>query len=109
MSSDEQRRQTPTERNHELLKLALERPAPASGNPSFQVNQEKAVGGATVWTWQVHVPVCDEYPTSQDAFDAATGYAAQLSKLFPPPNGAPDLGKQLEQSVKKSGPQGVVK
>ena len=104
-----ERRQTPTERNHELLKLALERPAPVSGNPSFQVNQEKAVGGATVWTWQVHIPVCDEYPDSQAAFDAATGYAARLSKLFPPPNDSPDLGKQLEQSAKKSGQQGVLK
>ena len=87
--SELERRQTPTERNHELLKLALERPAPVSGVPAFDVNQEKAVGGATVWTWSVHVPVGDEHPTADDAFDAATGYAARLSKLFPPPsNGA---------------------
>lgn len=96
---NEERRQTPTERNHELLKLALERPAPVSGNPSFQVSQEKAVGGATVWTWQVHVPVCEEFPTAEEAFETATGYAARLSKLFPPPNGAPDLEKQLRDSV----------
>lgn len=98
--SEPERRQTPTERNHELLKLALERPAPVSGVPSFDVNQEKAVGGATVWTWSVHVPVGDEHPTADEAFDAATGYAARLSKLFPPPNGGPDLSKQLADSVK---------
>lgn len=97
--STEERRQTPTERNHELLKLALERPAPVSGAPSFDVDQEKAVGGQVVWTWKVHVPVCDEFPTADEAFDAATGFAARLSSLFPPPNHEPLLAKQLADSV----------
>ena len=94
-------RQTPTERNHELLKLALERPAPVSGQPSFKVSQEKAVGGATVFTWDVHIPECDEYPNADAAFDAAIGYAARLSKLFPPPNGGPfpGLKEGLEASI----------
>lgn len=96
-----ERRQTPSERSHELLRMALERPAPVSGSPSFEVAQEKAVGGATVWTWKVHVPVGEEHPTAEDAFDAATGYAARLSKMFPPPNGGSDLSEQLRKSVKK--------
>ena len=54
--SEQERRQTPTERNHELLKLALERPAPVSGTPHFHGGQEKAVGGATVFVWDVHAP-----------------------------------------------------
>ena len=98
MGPDE-RRQTPTERNHELLKLALERPAPVSGQPSFKVSQEKAVGGATVFTWDVHIPECDEYPSAEAAFEAAIGYAARLSKLFPPPNGGPVLAEALKASV----------
>lgn len=103
----EERRQTPTERNHELLKLALERPAPVSGQPLFKVSQEKAVGGATVFTWDVHVPECDEYPTAEDAFEAAIGYAARLSKLFPPPNGGPDLAQALADSVPPQKPRRV--
>ena len=97
--SELERRQTPTERNHELLKLALERPAPVSGQPSFKVSQEKAVGGATVFTWDVHVPECDEYPSAEAAFEAAIGYASRLSKLFPPPNGGPDLSAKLAASI----------
>ena len=123
--SEQERRQTPTERNHELLKLALERPAPVSGLPAFDVAQEKAVGGATVFTWSVHVPVGDEFTTAEAAFEAAAGFAARLTKLFPAPNPDDKLREQLEQSAKgqaqrgaiaaraamkgKSGPTGVVK
>lgn len=106
--SELERRQTPTERNHELLKLALERPAPVSGQPSFKVSQEKAVGGATVFTWDVHIPECEEFPTADDAFTAAVGYASQLRRLFPPPNGDPELAKQLSESIgKPSKPRAV--
>ena len=98
--SELERRQTPTERSHELIKLALERPAPVSGQPSFKISQEKAVGGATVFTWDVHIPECDEYPTADDAFSATVGYAQRLSKLFPPPNGSgADLGHKLAASI----------
>lgn len=101
---NEERRQTPTERNHELLKLALERPAPVSGQPSFKVSQEKAVGGATVFTWDVHVPVCDEYPTADEAFGASVAFAEQLRRLYPPPNGDESLHNRLAQSVKDASP-----
>lgn len=83
----EERRQTPTERSHELLKLALERPEPASLSPAFKVEQVKAVGGTTVFEWDVHVPVCDEFPTAEDAFNAAVEYGDRLRRLYPPPNG----------------------
>lgn len=78
-----ERRQTPTERNHELLKLALERPMPASTSPNFKVEQVKAVGGATVYEWAVHIPVCDEYPDSEQAFDAACSFALRFAAKFP--------------------------
>ena len=99
--SELERRQTPTERNHELLKLALERPAPASGAPAFDGAQEKAVGGATVNTWNVHVPVCDEFPTTEQAFKAWEEYVKRAQKILPPPNGGPDLSEQLKGSLPK--------
>ena len=107
--STEERRQTPTERNHELLKLALERPAPVSGNPAFEVSQEKAVGGTTVFTFKVHVPVCEEFPTADDAFNAATGYASQLRRVFPGPDDQAKLAEQLQASVGKPSKPKVVK
>lgn len=73
-----ERRQTPSERQHELLKLAMERPAPVAGQPWFEVSQTKATGGATVFEWDVHVPVCDEFPTAEDAFAATMRYAAAM-------------------------------
>lgn len=73
---DTERRQTPSERSHELLKLAMERPTPVSSKPSFSVSQTKATGGQVVFEWEVHVPVCDEYPTAQEAFEAARSFAA---------------------------------
>lgn len=100
----EQRRQTPTERNHELLKLALERPAPVSGLPSFKGGQEKAVGGATVFTWEVHIPVCDEFPTAEQAFAAFEEYSGRARRLLPPPNGDPSLEAQLIASVENAPP-----
>lgn len=104
MSGAEQRRQTPTERNHELLKLALERHLPASLSPSFKVAQVKAVGGATVFEWDVHVPVCDEYPDAEQAFNAVTEYAGCLRRLYPPPNGDASLAAQLQESIDKAPP-----
>lgn len=81
-ATESERRLTPSERQHELLKLAMERPQPVSGAPWFEVAQKKATGGATVFEWDVHVPVCDEYPTSQAAFDAMLSYARALREEF---------------------------
>ena len=77
-----ERRQTPSERSHELLKAALERPAPVSAQPYFTVQQTKATGGATVFEWDVHVPVCDEYPTAEKAFKAAMYFAETMRKEY---------------------------
>lgn len=92
MPTDEtpERRLTPTERAHELLKLAMERPAPVSGLPWFEVSQTKATGGATVFEWDVHVPVYDEYPTADEAFAAAMRYAAAMRAEYGTTNGGDD-------------------
>ena len=58
--------------------------------PEFKVEQVKAVGGAVVNEWSVHVPVCDEYPTAEAAFKAALSFANSMGAAFPAPstNGA---------------------
>lgn len=101
--SEPERRQTPTERSHELIKMALERPAPVSGVPSFDIDREKAVGGALVVTYKVHLPVCEWFPTPDEAFEAGVGYALRLEKMFPAPNGGPDLEAQLRGSLPRTG------
>ena len=84
MSAEEPRRLTPTERLHDIARLMAERPAPVSGVPSFHGAQTKAVGGATVNEWDVHVPVCDEFPTADKAFTAFEQYVKRMQKMFPP-------------------------
>ena len=84
MSTNEttERRLTPSERSHELLKLAMERPQPSSSKPSFSVSQTKATGGAVVFEWEVHVPVCDEFPTASVAWEACVDYARAMRDEF---------------------------
>jgi hypothetical protein len=45
----------------------------------------KATGGNVVHEWEVSVPVCDEYPTAQAAFDAHLAFARSMSAAYPPP------------------------
>ena len=80
----EPRRLTPTERAHELLRLAMER-TPAQARPSFGVNRVKGVGGQLLIEWDVNVPVCDEYPNGMSAFEAAVAFAQMFEEKFPAP------------------------
>lgn len=82
--TDEPRRMTPTERLHDIAARMAERPAPVSAAPYFTVQQTKATGGATVYEWEAHVPVCSEFPTAKDAFAAAVGYAEAMRDKFGP-------------------------
>lgn len=61
-----------------------------TGEPSFKVSQTKSVGGAVVFEWDVNVPVCEEFPTSDEAHAATIRYAQSFLETFPPPstNGA---------------------
>lgn len=77
-----EKRLTPTERLHDIAARMAERPAPVSAQPYFTVQQTKATGGATVFEWDVHVPVCDEYPTAEKAFKAAMYFAETLRKEY---------------------------
>lgn len=81
---DTERRLTPTERLHDLARAAIERQS--QRHAAFSVSQVKAVGGATVIEWDVQVPVCDEYPTARQAFDAVTMFADSFVAKYPPPN-----------------------
>src|SRR5258708_7736108 len=73
------------EQQHELLERLTERSKPASAQPAFKVAQVKATGGNVVHEWEVSIPVCDEYPTAQDAFDAQLAFAATMLATYPPP------------------------
>lgn len=79
---DPERKMTPTERLHDIARAMAERPAPVSGQPHFTVQQTKATGGATVYEWEAHIPVCAEFPTAEDAFAAAVKYASTLREQF---------------------------
>lgn len=85
-TTETERRLTPTERLHDLARAAIERQS--QRHASFSVSQVKAVGGATVIEWDVQVPVCDEYPTAADAFEAVTVFADLLLVKYPPPSPA---------------------
>jgi len=67
----------------ELLTALTTHTTPANARPSFKVSQVKGVGGALVIEWEVAVPVCDEYPTSTEAFKAACLFADDLRERFP--------------------------
>lgn len=71
--------------NQHAERLAAIEARTGGPRPEFKVEQVKAVGGAVVNEWSVHVPVCDEYPTSAKAFAATLDYAKKMSAAFPPP------------------------
>lgn len=53
--------------------------------PSFSAKRATTSGALGVWELNVSVPVCDEYPTSEEAFAAQLDYMARLSERFPLP------------------------
>lgn len=83
-SPESEKRMTPTERLHDIAAKMAERPAPVSGAPYFTVKQTKAIGGATVYEWEVHVPVCAEYPTADKAFEAQLRFAGSMRAEYGP-------------------------
>jgi hypothetical protein len=96
-----ERRLTPTERLHDLARAAIERQS--QRHASFSVSQVKAVGGATVIEWDVQVPVCDEYPTAEQAFAAVTNFADRMLVNYPPPapNGEASVARQAAAIASK--------
>ena len=53
--------------------------------PAFSAKRSTASGSLGAWELTVSVPVCDEYPTAQAAYDAQVKYMRQLATAFPPP------------------------
>ena len=86
-TEQEPRRLTPTERLHDIARTLAEKPAPVSGAPYFKSSQTKATGGTTVFEWDVYVPVCEEFPTSELAFEAHLRYARAMRAEYGPTNG----------------------
>ena len=99
---NEERRMTPTERLHDIAHTLAERPR-ADDKPSFELEQkaptaEQVKTGITaVFHWKVNVPVCDEFPTADQAFNAAMVYADELRKRYQP--STTDLAAELERTM----------
>ena|ERR1044071_197375 len=82
------------DRLHDLAGKLAERRQPTSLVPVFKGGQVKAVGGNVVNEWEVHVPVCEEFGTADEAFSAFERYAARMAELFPPPTPTPNGGEK---------------
>lgn len=74
----------------EVVERLTERRASNPAVPTFEVEKSKLTAeqikqGVTAdYVWRAVVPVCDEFPTAADAFAAATKYADELRRLYPP-------------------------
>jgi hypothetical protein len=84
----------------DVIDKLLERPT-TTHRPTFKIAQVKGVGGALVFEWDVTVPVCDEYPTSDEAFNAARAFAAELRREYGGEQTDAELREKLERSVEK--------
>ena len=91
----------------EVARALLERPDRAPRVPTFSIKQEPAPGKTVVTAIDVYVPVCDEYPTTEQAFAAALDFTERARARFPLPDGynapvtiEPALIDKLRESVK---------
>jgi hypothetical protein len=55
--------------------------------PSFALKRSTASGSLGVVGIDVNVPVCEEYPTAQEARDAARKFMDELCAAYPLPDG----------------------
>lgn len=55
--------------------------------PTFAAKRATTSGALGVWELNVSVPVCDAYPTAEDAFAAQVDFMERLSAKFPLPDG----------------------
>ena len=75
----------------QVLELVLSRGA--GRGPSFAVERSATNGRIKI---SVDVPVCDEYPTADAAFDATVRYFDELAKRYP--YDLPPVGKSKASS-----------
>ena len=100
--SEPERRLTPTERLHDIAHTLAERQRPAD-RPDFGLEQKQPnaeqvkMGIAAVFQWHVNIPVCDEFPTSDQAFNAMMIYGDELRARYGP--AMPDLHRELERTM----------
>lgn len=85
-SEHEQRRLTPTERLHDVARMLAERTPSAASKPHFNVSRTKAgaeqakSGVFEFYEFEAHVPVCDEFPTADEAFAALIRYKRSFAE-----------------------------
>jgi hypothetical protein len=75
------------ERMAQALKPARE------DRPTFSAKRATTSGALGVWELTVNVPVCDEFPTADEAFAAQVHYMTSLAARFPMPDGTVDAGR----------------
>ena len=56
-------------------------------SPSFAAKRATTSGALGAWELTVSVPVCDAYPTAEQAFEAQLDYMDRMARRFPLPNG----------------------
>jgi len=55
--------------------------------PTFGAKRATTSGALGVWELNVAVPVCDAYPSAEEAFAAQVDFMERLSAKFPLPDG----------------------
>lgn len=91
----------------ELIERLTERTPRAAAVPVFEIDTkpppvELAKQGFILCTYsKVTIPVCDEYPTSPEAFSAARMFMDELRAAYPPLRASDGLTEALEATVAK--------
>jgi hypothetical protein len=73
---------------HEERMASLNRPG-REDRPRFALKRSTASGSLGVVAIDVEVPVCEEYPTSELAFEATLAFMDRAAEHYPTTNGKP--------------------
>lgn len=73
----------------EVVERLTEQRSSSPHLPTFEVNskaptaEQTKQGITAVYQWSATVPVCEEFPTADEAFAAARRYADELRQAYP--------------------------
>lgn len=65
--------------------------------PSFDSKRSTAKDTLGVMSLDAHIPVCEEFPTADAAFEALISYNERWNARFPLPNGTTQPAPAIEQ------------
>lgn len=78
---------------HEERLAAANRPS-REDRPSFSVKRSTASGSLGVMGFDAVIPVCEEYPTAELAFQALLDFTDRAVEHWPLPNGGTPKGEK---------------